>query len=74
MIEGKSVNAALLVNDINNHFRYRGRLTLTDTGQIRYKEVIDTANIETSPAIPENMLVSAGGCSSATPNSPVPWR
>jgi two-component system CheB/CheR fusion protein len=35
---------------------------------------IITANIETSPAIPEIMLVSAGGCSSATPNSPVPWR
>jgi hypothetical protein len=61
VIEGKSVDAALLVNYINDRYRYRGRLTVTDSGQIRYKEVIDTENIEASPAMLENMLMSAGG-------------
>jgi len=61
VIEGKSVDATLLVNFINDHYRYRGRLTVTDIGQIRYKEIIDTENIEASPEMLHNMLMSAGG-------------
>lgn len=59
IIEGKSVDAIMLVNFINDRYRYRGRLCITDSGQIRYREVIDTENLEASPAMIDNMLSSA---------------
>ncbi|WP_223267047.1 type III secretion system chaperone family protein [Chlorobium phaeovibrioides] len=58
VIEGKSMDAVLLCNYINDHYSYQGRLTLTDGGRIRYREVLDSEDIEPAPAILHNMLSS----------------
>ncbi|KAA6231732.1 hypothetical protein EKD00_03295 [Chlorobium phaeovibrioides] len=58
VIEGKSVDACLLFNYINEHFSYQGRLILTDSGRIQYREVLDTEDINPSPAMLLNMFGS----------------
>lgn len=60
VIDGKSMDACLLFNYINNRYSYIGRLCLTDSGRIRYREVIDTENLEPSAAMVHNMLASGG--------------
>lgn len=61
VIEGKSVDASLLFNYINDQFVYRGRLTVQDDGGIRYVEIIDVENIEPPIAMIDNMLKSGIG-------------
>ena len=46
VIEGKSVDASLLFNYINDRFVYCGKLTVQDDGEIRYVVIIDVENIE----------------------------
>jgi len=60
VIEGKSMDACLLFNYINDRYGYIGRLCLGDTGRIRYREVIDIENLEPSAAMVHNMLASGG--------------
>jgi len=58
VMEGKSMDAVLLCNYINDHYSFQGRLTLTDRGRIRYREVLDTEGIEPTPEMLHNMLSS----------------
>ncbi len=58
VIDGKSVDAILLFNFINDYFTNRGRITVQDDGGIRYVEIIDLENIEPPTAIIDNMLSS----------------
>lgn len=60
-IEGKSVDACLLFNYLNDRFTYRGRITVQDDGDIRYVEIIDVENIEPPIAMIDNMLNSGIG-------------
>ncbi|NTU52305.1 MAG: YbjN domain-containing protein [Chlorobiaceae bacterium] len=59
VIEGKSIDAQMLFNFINDSYYFSGRLSLTDEGGIRYKQVIDTDNLEPAAAMIHNMLASA---------------
>ncbi len=59
VIEGKSVDAALLFNFMNDSFVYRGRITVKDDGGICYKDVVDVENVEPPIALIDNMLISA---------------
>ncbi len=61
IIEGKSVDAALLFNYINDSYTYSGRLTVQDNGNIRYVDIIDVENMEPPIAMIENMLSSGIG-------------
>ena len=61
VIEGKSVDACLLFNYLNDRFTYRGRITVQDDGDIRYVEIIDVENIEPPIAMIDNMLNSGIG-------------
>lgn len=61
VMEGKSVDASLFFNFINDHFCYRGRITVQDDGDIRYIEIIDLENVTGSIAMIENMLNSGTG-------------
>ena len=45
VVEGKSVDAALLFNYINVRFIFPGKLTLMDSGDIRYVQIIDLENV-----------------------------
>ena len=58
VIEGKSVDACLLFNYLNDQFNYRGRLIVSDTGTICYKDIIDVEKIEPNTAMIDNMLCS----------------
>lgn len=59
VIEGKSIDAHMLFNYINDTYFFSGRLSLTDGGEIRYKQVVDTDNLEPTAAMIHNMLDSA---------------
>lgn len=58
VIAGKSVDAALLFNYLNDRFFYRGHITVMDDNRIRYKDIIDTGNITPSREMIHNMLRS----------------
>lgn len=58
VIEGKFVDACMFFNYLNDNYMYRGRITITDNGRIRYKEIIDTEHLTPSVAMIHNMLFS----------------
>lgn len=58
VMEGKFVDACMLFNYLNDGYMFRGRITVSDKGRIRYREVIDTENLETSASMVHNMLFS----------------
>ncbi len=58
VIEGKSVDACLLFNYLNDQYSYRGRLVISDSGSICYKDIIDVEKIEHHTAMIDNMLCS----------------
>jgi len=59
VMQGKSVDAALLFNFMNDNFVYRGRITVKDDGRVCYKDIVDVENLEPPIALIDNMLMSA---------------
>lgn len=62
VVEGKSVDAALLFNYINVRFTYPGKLSLLDNGDIRYVQIIDLENVVAPVALIKNMISGAANC------------
>ncbi len=62
VVEGKSVDAALLFNYINVRFIFPGKLTLMDSGDIRYVQIIDLENVVAPVALIKNMISGAANC------------
>jgi len=60
--EGKSVDAVLLFNYINNNYLYGGSLSLSEKNRIRYALVLDTENAQVDAQLVRNLLASAAGC------------
>ena len=58
VLDGKSVDAALLFNFMNDNFVYRGRITVKDDGRICYKDIVDVEDVEPPIALIDNMLIS----------------
>jgi len=58
VVAGKSVDAALFFNYLNDQYRYRGRITLDDEGRVWYKDIMDTDELTPSPGMVNNMLRS----------------
>lgn len=62
VVEGKSVDAALLFNYINVRFSYPGKLSLLDNGDIQYVQIIDLENVVAPVALIKNMIATAINC------------
>ncbi len=58
VLEGKTVDACMLFNFLNDHYIYRGKMSVMDDGSVRYVDIIDLEKLEPCTAMIDNMLNS----------------